>query len=419
MSRYAELAARFGTPLYVYDLDEVTAARDELLDALPAESELFYALKANPHPELIRQLREQGGERCRAEISSTGELAAALEAGFHGSQCLYTGPGKTTAELLEVIDLGVRLFSTDSVTDVQRVGAAALALGTVVDCLLRVNSASASATTSIRMTGTPSQFGFDSETLAQLMPQLRQIEGVRLAGMHFFPMSNARDEESLIGEFQHTIELAARLSAEVELPLRLLDIGGGFAVPYAVPGARASYPKLRHELEAALDQHLPGWRSGAPRIAFESGRFLIGASGTLVAGVSNVKVSRGRRFVILDAGINTFGGMSGLGRLMPVSVRLEDGLPTTAGNLVGPLCTPGDLLGREIPLPELSAGDIVEIPNAGAYGPTASLLMFLGRPAPLEVLVRGDEVVSASRIEHHRSYQTVPGPAVVDAGDGL
>ncbi|MYR95023.1 MULTISPECIES: decarboxylase [unclassified Streptomyces] len=408
MSRYEELAERFGTPLYVYDLDEIEAAGRDLTGALPEEVTLFYALKANPHPDLVRALREND-RPCRPEISSTGELAAALAAGFQGADCLYTGPGKTPAELREVIGLGVRMFSTDSVTDVRHVGEAALAHGVTADCLLRVNSVAASATSSIRMTGTPSQFGFDSETLAEVLPLLRAVPGVRVSGMHFFPLSNAKDEDSLIGEFEHTIALAAGLSAELGLPLRFLDIGGGFTVPYAVPGDRGSYPRLRAALTAALDTHFPDRHTEGPEIACESGRYLVGASGTLLARVSNVKVSRGRKFVILDAGINTFGGMSGLGRLLPVSVRLDADAPVEPASLVGPLCTPGDILGREIDLPVLESGDLVTIPNAGAYGPTASLLMFLGRPAPTEVVVRGDEVVSVSRIETRRAYDTVTG----------
>ncbi|PXX71469.1 diaminopimelate decarboxylase [Nocardia tenerifensis] len=402
MIGHAELAAEFGTPLYVYDLDELDAARAELFAALPEEFELFYALKANPHPDIVRALR--GGARsCRAEISSTGELAAALAAGCTGADCLYTGPGKTPGELAEAIGHGVRLFSTDSVTDVRRVGAAATAHGVVADCLLRVNSVTASAATSIRMTGVPSQFGFDSESVAALVPALREVPGVRLAGMHFFPLSNA-DEASLIGEFQHTIAIAAELAAEAGLPLRYLDIGGGFAAPYGVPGARGAYPTLRGELAVALDKHLPDWRSGRPRIACESGRFLAGTCGTLVTRVSNIKVSRGRKFVIVDAGINTFGGMSGLGRLLPVAVGLPPDSRSEMASLVGPLCTPGDVLGRHIAVPPLAPDDLVSIPNTGAYGPTASLLMFLGRPAPMEVLVRGDRVVSASRVDHRRVY---------------
>ncbi|WP_370947420.1 type III PLP-dependent enzyme [Amycolatopsis sp. cg5] len=410
MSRFHELAEKFGTPTYVYDLDEVQAARDELLAALPEEFKLFYALKANPHPELVRALREGSGGRLHPEISSTGELAAGLAAGFSGEDFLYTGPAKTYGELHEAISKGVRKFSTDSVTDVQRVAAVAKELGAVAEILLRVNSSTASASTGIRMTGTPSQFGFDAEVLPDVMPELRAIEDIELTGFHFFPLSNAKDEESLIAEFQGTIALAAQLQADLGLELKFLDIGGGFTSPYGVPGGRGHYPKLRDELANTLDTHFPNWRTNGPQLACESGRFLIGASGTLLASVSNVKVSRGRKFVILDTGINAFGGMSGLGRLLPVAVAVETGEKTERASLAGPLCTPGDLLGREIEVPIYEPGDTVVIPNVGAYGPTASLLMFLGRPAPTEVIVRGDELVSVSRIEHERSYQVGSAP---------
>jgi len=424
-----DLAARYGTPLYVYDLDEVEAARAQLRSYLPEETELYYALKANPHPDLGRALRAAPGRGCRAEISSTGELAAALAAGFAAADCLYTGPGKTAGELREAIAAGVRTFSTDSVTDVEHVAAAARDLGTTVDCLLRINSPTSAGNTSIRMTGRPSQFGFDGEVLTDALPALRGISGIELAGLHLFPLSGATHEDDLIAEFCHTIAFAAQLHREHGLPLRLLDIGGGFNAPYGVPGERGSYPRLRAALEDALDAHLPGWRSGAPRIAFESGRYLAARAGTLVAAVSNVKVSRGRSFVVLDAGINTFGGMSGLGRLLPVEVSLGDCGGTDAGqvqgvgqgagaergeeapavaraSLVGPLCTPGDLLGRDVRVPVLAPGDLVVIPNTGAYGPTASVLCFLGRPAPIEVAVRGGEIVSASRIEYSRGFLT-------------
>ncbi|MEU3170223.1 type III PLP-dependent enzyme [Streptosporangium sp. NPDC006930] len=406
MTRNADLVARYGSPLYVYDLDRVTAARDSLLSSLPEGFELFFSFKANPHPQIARALRGDGERGCLAEISSTGELTAALEAGFTGPEMLYTGPGKTHEELEVAIGAGVTSFSVESPSDLRHVGEVATGHGVVADCLLRVNSATSSAATSIRMTGTPSQFGIDSETLPELMPELRAVPGTRLFGAHLFSLSNAKDEESLVGEFRHTISVAARLRREVGLPVHLLDIGGGFAAPYLSPGERPAYPNLRAELEGILDEEFPDWRRGVPRIACESGRHLVGDCGELLCTVVNIKESRGRKFVILDAGINTLGGMSGLGRLLPVSVRLEETDPAEreVATLAGPLCTPGDVLGKNVPLPVLKVGDVVSIPNAGAYGMTASLLMFLGRPAPTEVVVRGGEVVSASRVEFTRKY---------------
>ncbi len=341
-----KLARRFGTPLYVYDLDRARAARRDLFAWLPEGFEVFYAFKANPHVDLVRALRTGEGPTCRAEISSTGELAAALEAGYRGHDILYTGPGKTPGELSEAVGQGVGTFSAESLSDLQHIGEAALAHRTVVDCLLRINSATASATTSIRMTGAPTQFGIDSETVAGLAPQLRSVPGTRLAGLHLFSQSNARDEDALIGELTHTIAVAAAIQEDLGVELRLLDIGGGFSVPYAQQGGRDAYPKLRDELAAALDVHFPRWREGTPRLAVESGRYLAGDSGTLVTRVTNVKVSRGKKFVIADAGINTFGGMSGLGRLMPVTVHVPTDAETEKASLVGPLCTPGDVLGR-------------------------------------------------------------------------
>jgi diaminopimelate decarboxylase len=418
-----DLAARFGTPLYVYDLDRVAAAYRDLRRTLPAGFTVFYSLKANPHPGIARALREAGGEPlCRAEVSSSGELDAALAAGFAPGECLYTGPGKTGPELAAAVSRGVRTFSVESLGDLERVGCAAARTGTAADCLLRVNQVSSQAATSIRMTGAPSQFGIDSETLPDLLPRLRTVPGTRLTGAHFYSLSNARDEASLVAELRQSLATAGRLHRELGLPMRLLDIGGGFGAPYAVPGQRPRYGRLRSELEQALDLSFPRWRSGTPQLACESGRYLAGDCGTLITAVTNVKHSRGQRFVIVDAGINTLGGMAGLGRLMPLAAspagptdRAGPGMPSGAAGpgtgagpetarLVGPLCTPGDVLGRDVPLPPLEPGDVLAIPNVGAYGPTASLLLFLGRPAPQEVVVRGDEIVSVSRLDVHRAY---------------
>ncbi|MFE1322870.1 type III PLP-dependent enzyme [Kitasatospora phosalacinea] len=418
--RYRELAARYGTPLYVYDLDLVDEGHRALADAVPEGIELYYAFKANPHPGVARALREGagGGARpCRAEISSPGELDSALAAGYTAAECLYTGPGKTASELEYAIGRGVRIFSVESYTDLQHVGAAALRLGAVARCLLRVNSAGTkAATTGIRMMGKPSQFGIDSETLPELMPLLTSVPGTEVVGAHFFTMSNAVDEAGLVGEFERTVISAVQLAEEVGLPLELLDIGGGFSSPYAVPGERAEYPKLASELERILDLHLPEWRAGTPRLAVESGRYLVGGSGFLVSGVVNVKDSRGNRFVILDAGINTLGGLSGLGRLLPAAVQLDGAEPEQRASLVGPLCTPGDSLGRDVQLPELAPGDVVVVPNVGAYGVSASLLGFLSRPAPVEVLVRGGEVVSATRLELVRTAAAEAAQAAQAAG---
>ncbi|WP_372669307.1 type III PLP-dependent enzyme [Amycolatopsis kentuckyensis] len=404
MSKYDGIAAKYGTPAYVYDLDVVAESRDQLFGLLPEGFQLFYALKSNPHPEIGRELRRGG---CRAEISSTGELVNALEAGFDPAGILYTGPGKTNEELEHALAAGVRLFSVESLTDLQHVGAAAENQGVTASALLRVNTTASSGGTGIRMMGRPSQFGIDAETLPDLMPTLKAVPGTRVVGAHFFTMSNAQDEDALLGEYEFVLTSAARLRDEVGLPLEVLDIGGGFSSPYAVPGPRTDYPKLRAGLETLLNLHLPEWRDGGIELACESGRYLSGSCGSLLAGVVNVKDSRGSRFVVLDAGINVVGGLSGIGRLLPAAVGVEE-TGDVVGSLVGPLCTPGDSLAKAAKLPELASGDVVTVPNVGAYGVTASLISFLGRPTPAEVVVRGDKVLSVSRLDYQRVYEVSP-----------
>ncbi|CAL9619331.1 type III PLP-dependent enzyme [Streptomyces sp. enrichment culture] len=429
------LVERYGSPLYVYDLARVRTALEDLRAALPQPSRIYYSLKANPHPGLVAELRRGGA---RAEVTSRGELAAALEAGHPAAELMYSGPGKVRAELDEAITAGMRTFSAESFGDLERIGAAAAEHGVTADCVLRINAAGAPGQAGLRMTGAPSQFGFDLDDLAEHRARLL-AQGTRIVGMHFFPLTNARDEEGLCAELAQSVRTAARLRDELGIPLHLLDLGGGFAAPYATPGERPVYRGLRTALAGVLDEHLPGWRDGEPVVAFESGRHLVGDSGLLVTTVTDVKNSRGSTYAVLDSGINHLGGLSGLGRLLPLKAqplatpagerpehRHGDGPDASGGprasggpdgpdgpgdpaaiTLAGPLCTPADILARVAELPGVRPGDLLAFPNVGAYGLSASLLGFLGHPAPAEILVDGPDTVSATRLALRRETAAV------------
>lgn len=426
MTEFDDLVAGYGSPAYVYDLDRVERARTDLVAALPAGATLFYSLKANPHVDIVRVLVDGG---CRPEISSTGELAAALQAGGDPAGFLYTGPGKTAGEITAALDAGVRVFSVESPTDLRRVASVARGLGRTADCLLRVNGAEAAGHAGMRMTGEASQFGTDTEELLTRRAELTGpgTDGVRIVGFHFYPVTNATDEDTLVAEMTASIRTADRLRRELDVEVSVLDLGGGFACPFATPGERPRYPGLAARVEPELDARFPGWRSGEVEVAFESGRYLVGGSGTLLSTVSDVKVSRGTRFVVLDTGINHLGGLSGIGRLLPLSATPLGGTAGGSGaptRLVGPLCTPADTVGRgATELPPVLPDQVLAIPNVGAYGATASLIGFLSRPGAAEITVRGGAVVSATRLELVRSPITAaastgrdpvrPGSAVV------
>jgi diaminopimelate decarboxylase len=264
------------------------------------------------------------------------------------------------------------------------------------------------------MTGLPSQFGTDASWLLAEPQRFRGSGGAHVTGLHLYMGTNVDDVGVLAHQLASSVELAGRLRSALRLHLSEVNLGGGFGVPYARLGERPSYEGLAARLEPVLDEHLDGWRKLSPLVAFESGRYLVGCCGTLVCRVVDVKLSKGRTFVVLDSGVHHLGGMSALTRLPRVvpdllipeerSGWMEDCVVT------GPLCTPLDTWSDGVGLPPLHRGDVVAVPNVGAYGLTASLLAFLGHPPAAEVVVDGAEVVSASRLALDR----VPLPALAE-----
>jgi len=401
----AEIAERFGTPAYVYDLNAVTTAHADLRAALPDPSVLYYSLKANPHPAVVGELARLG---CRAEVSSDGEVDTALAAGVHPDAVLLTGPGKSDHVVDHALRHGVTRFSVDSPTDLRRVGEHAERHGVSAKCLLRVNADEAAAGSGLTMTGTASQFGADASWVAARPEEFRGHGAATVTGLHLYMGSNLVDEDALATQLEMAADLAARMTEHLG-DLEEVDLGGGFGAPYAHRGDRPRFPGLADRLGRALDDRLPGWRGGAPLIAFESGRHLVADSGRLLAGVVDVKRSKGETFVVLDCGVNHLGGMSGLRRLPRVAPDVVGGDAADAmtATLVGPLCTPLDTLGRDVRLPRVRPGDLLVVPNVGAYGLTASLLAFLGHAPPVEVVVRGDEVLDVTRLTLTRASTSV------------
>jgi len=393
-----QLVERFGSPLYTYDLATMGAAHADLVGQLPASSRLLYSVKANPHPELIRHLHRLG---CGVEVSSTGELDAALVAGVSIGDIVHNGPAKSRTDLEHAVNAGVRLFSVDSAAQLRALGHVAAQHDRTVDVLLRVNGDSHAAGAGLAMTGTASQFGIDAAAL-EADPGSFHAPHVAVRGLHFYLGTNVTDEAALIDVFGTAVRLAERLRAVLPGPIDILDLGGGFAAPYARAGSRTQYPGLRRALTELLDRHMPH----RPAVYFESGRYLAAECGRLIATVQDVKESKGRTFVLLDSGINHLGGMAGLRRVPPLMPELSTtgtGRTPVTCDVVGPLCTPLDAWSRRVQLPRMSAGDVVEVPNVGAYGLTGSLIGFLSHEPPVEVILDGDCPLHVSRLALIRS----------------
>ena len=271
----------------MYDLAKVRESHAALRNALPRSSTVYYSLKANPHPALVSELGRLG---CLAEMSSSGELDTVLASGFMADKCLYTGPGKTINEIVHALKSGVADFSVDLPHDLRQSPSPPKSAGVPARALLRINPDDPIPGLGLTMTGAPSQFGVDASWVRKA-PE--GFTGGRWVKIRLSVSTSIWDHitalETLLHAFSNAVQLAVDLSEVLKIDLQVVDLGGGFGHPYAAAGERCDFTGLRAPLEALLDQKLPGWRNGAPKIAFESGRYLVAGCGTLVATVKTSK----------------------------------------------------------------------------------------------------------------------------------
>ncbi|MFF8927096.1 type III PLP-dependent enzyme [Streptomyces longwoodensis] len=384
---FSELADRFGTPLYVYDGDEIAARLRGLLDRLHPGVEVFYSLKANPNISVCALLHSLGA---RAEVSSLTELITAQRAGVPAEHLMFLGPGKSRAEVTACVKDDVLLIC-ESFGELALIDEVAAGLGTTARVVLRVNPAFAVKGSGLTMGGKPRQFGIDEEALLADPELAGRHPAVRLSGFQVYMGTRILTEEVVAENTTRILDLAERLSARLGVPLDLVDVGGGLGVAYFA-GERDLDPERTVEL---LNPHFEDFAARHPgtRLVMELGRYLVGHSGTYAVRVRYVKESRGEQFAVADGGTNHHMAAVGIGSFVKRNFPMR--LLNRAGsdelrkwNVTGPLCTPNDTLGKAVELPaDLEPGDLVGVDRSGAYGPTASPVHFLSHGYPAEVLV--------------------------------
>jgi diaminopimelate decarboxylase len=391
-----ELLERFGSPLYVYDLDEAERQAKALFDLLPPSAQVLYSVKANPVPEVCAALEKAG---CRAEIASPLELKVVQEAGFSPDRMLCSGPGKTASLVREMLLAGVTHFSCDSWYDFERLAEVASETGKPANALMRLQVSGVPSGT-VGVGAMQSHFGADpAELVNGGAARVAKIRGAELAGIHIYSGGQIQSADKLAATFEHAIRVAEEI-AGAGLPLRFLDLGGGFPWPFGTSDAPIDISGLREKMDrVSATRRL----TSDAQLWFESGRYLIASAGTLLSTVLDVKVAHGgKTYIILDTGMVHLGGMAGLGRIYRAVASIEpldgshDGTIDSA-DVVGPTDYALDYVTRDASVPALKPGDVVSIPNVGAYGLTASLVAFAGMQPPAEVCCRGTSVVAAHR----------------------
>jgi diaminopimelate decarboxylase len=382
-----ELAERFGTPLYVYDgnglRDRITGLRERLHPRL----EVFFSLKSNPNIGVCALLHAHGA---RAEISSMTELATARRAGVAPRDILFLGPGKSRAELAACLDEGVYAIICESFGELELIDRLARERSVTARVALRVNPEFAVKGSGLTMGGKPRQFGIDEAQLLAAPDRVSALTSTRLIGVQVYMGTRILSEDAIAENTERILDLAERVSAALDFPLEMVDIGGGLGVAYFDNETDLDFAALAGMINPLIDKF--AGRHPATRLVMELGRYLTAPYGTYVTRVRYVKTSMGENFAVADGGTNHHMAAVGIGsfvkRNFPMRLLNRADEPATGlWNVTGPLCTPNDTVGKKVPLPEVRPGDLIGVERSGAYGPSASPVLFLSHGHPAEVLV--------------------------------
>jgi diaminopimelate decarboxylase len=353
--------------------------------ALPAAVKLHYAMKANPMPVVVQFM---AGLVDGIDVASAGELKVALDAGADPAEVSFAGPGKRDPELRQAVASRV-MVNVESPREVEVLAVVSRELGLPARVAVRVNPDFELKGSGMKMGGGPKQFGVDADAVPALLARIGEL-GLAFEGFHLFAGSQNLRADSICDAQQKSYELALRLAAFAPAPVRFLNLGGGFGIPYFPGESRLDLAPIGANLHSLLERARTEMPAAA--VVIELGRYFVGEAGVYVTRVVDRKVSRGQVFLVCDGGLNHHLAASGnFGQVVrknyPVAIGNRMGGPTEPASAVGPLCTPLDLLADRMTLPAADVGDLVVVFQSGAYGASSSPQNFLGHPAVTEVLV--------------------------------
>lgn len=380
----AVLAAIEATPAFVYDLCVVRDKVSQLRKALPDSVGIHYAMKANPMPEMVSAMVPLVDG---IDIASGGELRVARSSG--AKHISFAGPGKRDSELEAAITAQVTI-NLESEGEASRALAIANHLGVAPRLAVRVNPDFSLKGSGMKMGGGAAAFGVDSEHVVPLVKRLLAASA-DWRGFHIFAGSQALDSEAIADTQAATLALAGRLADQVGAEPPLVNIGGGFGIPYFANERPVDLDLIGRRLGEELAQRHNSLTNS--RFAVELGRWLVGECGIYLSRVIDRKMSRGDTFLVTDGGLHHQLAASGnfgtvVRRNYPIAVADKTDAPATETvNVVGCLCTPLDKLGDQVSLPHANVGDVIAVFMAGAYGATASPASFLGHGPAQEAII--------------------------------
>ena len=375
-----------GTPVFLYSSAMITRRVAELRAALPPEIAISYAVKANPHPDIIGLFNELVDG---FDIASGGELALLGNLGVDPARVSFAGPGKRDQELAAAISAGVTL-NLESAAEAERALAIAAQIGIKARLAVRVNPDFELRGSGMKMGGGAKPFGVDAALVPALVRRILDA-GAEWRGLHIFAGSQSLDTAAIIEAQNNTLNLADRIAHEAGAPLPHCNLGGGFGIPYFAGDTPIDLAAIGGALTANLAGR--GALLAETRFTLELGRYLVGEAGVYLARIVDRKTSHGQTFLVTDGGLHHQLAASGnfgtvVRRNYPVAIANRYAQPAEETvTVVGCLCTPLDRLADQVALPRAEPGDVVAIFCAGAYGASASPAQFLGQGPAREVVI--------------------------------
>jgi diaminopimelate decarboxylase len=347
-------------------------------------------VKANPNQAILEHFVAQG---CGLEVASAGELSRALKAGCPPEKILFAGPGKTEAELQFAVSHHVGEIHVESLREAERLEAICCRLETRARIAVRVNPSADVQGGAMRMGGKPAPFGIDEEKLDDVLEYLLAKRQFEFRGIHLFIGTEILDYATLLSQYRRGLVIARHVTMRTQRPLNTVDFGGGLGIPYFDSDGELDMESFSRALGEMMLEVRSDSRFAGTKFMIEPGRFLVGEAGVYIARVNDIKISRGKKFLILDGGMNHHLAASGnLGQVIrrnfPVTIINKlNNREHEIVDVVGPLCTPLDTVARNLDAPEASVGDLIAIFQSGAYGLTASPVNFLSHKIPAEVWI--------------------------------
>jgi diaminopimelate decarboxylase len=390
----SEIVRDQGTPAFVYDREILEQKYQALRQALPQSFAISYSVKANPNPAFLKFFLSKGAG---LEIASAGEFHQSISAGCPPQKIVFAGPGKTEAELEMVIAQDIGEIHAESSLEIERISTISQRLGSITSVAVRVNPTEEGQGGAMRMGGKPAPFGVDEERLDPLLERIVGDAHLRFTGIHLFVGTQILDYKLLLTQYENGLDIARHAAQVTRLPVHTLDFGGGLGIPYFPGESELDLAKLKDGLAKLFAPIKDEPCFSQTKFMLEPGRFLVGECGVYVTKINDIKISRGKKFLILDGGMNHHLAASGnfgqiIKRNFPIAVLNKlNSEATETVDVVGPLCTPLDTLGRSVPLPATEVGDLVGIFQSGAYARSASPLGFLSHVTPPEVWVENKQ----------------------------